>query len=54
MPRKKLKPNEKPQRERFIEAARGAGADESGRVFKSALDKIVPTRLPRDREKIKK
>lgn len=33
---------EKPQAERFIEAARQHGADESGEEFERAFKKIVP------------
>lgn len=39
---KKTKATEKPQRERFIEAARAIGVDESGKEFEKALRKIVP------------
>jgi hypothetical protein len=35
---------EKPQRERFIEAARSIGVDETGREFESALKRIVQKR----------
>lgn len=35
---------EKPQRERFIEAARSIGVDETGKDFDSALKRIVPPR----------
>jgi hypothetical protein len=35
---------EKAQRERFIEAARAHGVDESGKEFERALRKIVPPR----------
>jgi predicted RNA-binding Zn-ribbon protein involved in translation (DUF1610 family) len=43
MPRKKPPPpDEKPQRERFIEAAREAGVDETGEAFERAFAKIVP------------
>lgn len=41
MPAKKLKPDEKPQRERFIEAAREVEADESGEVFERAFRKVI-------------
>ncbi len=45
MPKKKPPPpNEKPQRERFIEAAREAGVDETGEEFEKAFRKIVPPR----------
>jgi hypothetical protein len=36
------KAKEKPQRERFIEAARSIGVDESGKKFEAALKRIVP------------
>jgi hypothetical protein len=35
---------EKPQRERFIEAARSIGVDETGKEFDMALKKIVPAK----------
>jgi hypothetical protein len=35
---------EKPQRERFIEAARSIGVDESGKEFETALKRIVPSK----------
>jgi hypothetical protein len=37
---------EKTQSERFIEAARSIGVDETGREFDRALKKIVPPRKP--------
>jgi len=43
MPAKKPPPkDEKPQKERFKEAAREAGADVSGKEFERAMRKIVP------------
>lgn len=43
MPRKSPPPkDEKPQHDRFKEAAREAGADESGETFERAFGKIVP------------
>jgi hypothetical protein len=43
MPKKKPQPlDEKPQRERFIEAARKAGFDEAGEAFERAFARIVP------------
>lgn len=43
MPAKKPPPkDEKPQKQRFEEAAREAQADESGRQFERAVKKIVP------------
>jgi len=49
MPDKKAKPKKKPsrklsQKERFIEAAREAEADETGKTFERALSRIVPAR----------
>jgi hypothetical protein len=45
MPKKKTPdPSEKPQRERFIEAAREHGVDETGEEFERAFKKIVPPR----------
>jgi hypothetical protein len=34
---------EKPQKQRFIEAARKVEADESGETFERALSKILPS-----------
>jgi hypothetical protein len=43
MPKKKPPdPSEKPQHERFKEAAKKIGADESGEKFERAFEKIVP------------
>ncbi len=47
MPKEKDKPKPKvnrklSQKERFIEAARAADADETGETFQRALGKIVP------------
>lgn len=42
---KKTKVKEKPQSERFIEAARAIGVDESGGEFEVALRKIVQQKL---------
>jgi hypothetical protein len=42
MPKKKPPPKgEKPQKERFAEAVKSTGADESGREFERAMKKIV-------------
>ena len=38
---KKKKAKEKPQHERFIEAARAIGVDESGDEFERLFDKVV-------------
>ena len=51
---KKKKTKEKPQRERFIEAARSIGVDESGKEFDRALKKIVPPRMQPEQNKRKK
>jgi len=52
-PRAKAKPKpdakpkaEKPQRERFIEAARAIGVDETGEELERLFAKIVPPRRP--------
>jgi len=47
--RKPPDPNEKPQRERFIETAREFGADESGRKFDRAIRKLIPERRAKPR-----
>lgn len=39
-----LKKNEKPQKQRFIEAAREHGADETGEALERAFAKAVPPR----------
>ncbi len=47
MPAKKPPPkDEKPQRERFIDAAREIEADESGKSFERAFKKAVPNARP--------
>lgn len=47
MPAKKSKPEDpKTQHERFKEAAREHGADESGKEFERAFGKIVPPKKP--------
>ena len=38
-------PQEKSQRERFIEAARAIGVDESGQEFEGAIKKIVSPKV---------
>jgi hypothetical protein len=43
-PRKKAGAKPKSQRERFIEAARAQGADESGTAFERAFRSIVTAR----------
>jgi len=43
MPKKKPPdPNEKPQKQRFIETARKLGVDETGAEFERAFEKIAP------------
>jgi len=42
---KKRRSVDKAQSERFKEAARNLGADESGEAFRRAFTKIVPPRL---------
>jgi hypothetical protein len=37
----------KSQRERFIEAARKAGVDETGEALERAFAKLVPTKRPK-------
>jgi hypothetical protein len=39
---RKRKPDNPEQFERFVEAARKAGVDESGEAFERAFDKIAP------------
>lgn len=47
MPAKKpTDPKEKPQKQRFIEAARTAGVDETGAAFERAMGKIAPPKKP--------
>lgn len=41
MPAKKPKPEEKPQHERFIEAAREVEADETEKGAEKAFEKVV-------------
>ena len=38
----KRKAKEKPQRERFIEAARAIGVDETGKEFDGLFKRVVP------------
>lgn len=50
MPKKKEpSKDEKPQSQRFIDAARESGADESGDEFERAFKKVVPKK-PKRRE----
>ena len=46
--KKPPKKGEKPQKERFIEAAKEAGVDAA--AFESALGKIAPPRKPRGKK----
>jgi hypothetical protein len=41
-PKPKINRNDPAQSERFIEAARKAGMDETGETFETAFKKIVP------------
>jgi hypothetical protein len=43
-PKVPKKAKEKAQRERFIEAARAVGVDESGDEFERALARLVPSK----------
>ena len=45
--RSKDNDSEKTQSERFIEAARNVGVDESGAEFERALSKIIPAKNPK-------
>lgn len=48
MPKKKPPPkDEKPQSERFKEAAKSTGADATGKEFEQAMRKIVTPAKPR-------
>lgn len=52
MPAKKPKLDEKPQSERFIEAAREAEADETEEGFERAFERVIAPRNPqREHEK---
>lgn len=49
MPKKSPSPKgEKPQHDRFKEAAKEVGADETGREFERAFKKIVPPKKPKN------
>jgi hypothetical protein len=48
--RKSQKNTDKKQSERFIEAARASGADESGKAFRALMDQIVPRKVRRQKE----
>lgn len=50
MPKKNPpKPDEKPQHERFKEAAREHGADKNAEAFERAFGKIVPPKKPQSK-----
>jgi hypothetical protein len=49
MPARKPPPNEKPQRERFIETAQQIGASEDAGDFERIFNKIVPTHTSPER-----
>ena len=51
MPTKKELPQEKPQRERFIETAREIEADENPDAFERAFKNVITAPLPKDGEK---
>ena len=40
----KTEPDNKAQSERFIQAARSLGVDESGQAFKRAMDALLPAK----------
>ena len=46
-PEAKVQKPEKPQIERFKEAARELGCDDTGELFERAFTKIVPPRRPK-------
>lgn len=47
MPKRKPPPkDEKPQRERFLEAAKDVEAESTGKAFERAVRKIVPPAKP--------
>lgn len=49
MPKKKKPdPSEKPQMERFVDAARELGVHESGEEFEKAFRRLVPPKLSRE------
>ena len=51
MPKKKpTDPNEKPQHERFKEAARETGADQNPEAFERAFGRVVPPAKPRAKD----
>jgi len=51
MPKKKPpKRGEKPQKERFLEAAKSTGADASGKEFERAIKAIVPVKVKGQRQ----
>jgi hypothetical protein len=50
----KQKPSQAEQSARFIEAAKKAGADESGKKFEKAFKKIIKPSAPRSHPAAKK
>lgn len=53
MPKKKpADPNEKPQHERFKDAARELGADETGEKLERAFGKIVPPKKTQSKARV--
>ncbi len=46
MPARKPKTDEKPQFERFLEAVKQSGAEETDEAFERAIKKIAPPRRP--------
>lgn len=44
MPKKKLKLSQRKQSEQFIKKARELGADETGKAFEAAVNKVIPAR----------
>lgn len=46
MPARKPKPDERPQRERFIETAREIGASEKQEDFERAFKRVIPHEHP--------
>ena len=42
--KRKTKPDNKAQSERFIEAARALDVDESGQTFKQVVEKLLPAK----------
>ena len=51
MPKRQSRPKKKSQHDKFVEAARRAGTDESEDAFARALKKIAPKRKDDDHQK---